>query len=65
MTTKDKVVAAFLVSVGILSVIQASKYLSTISQIEKNQLFSAAKENHANILLCEEVHDFADTKKAA
>lgn len=65
MTNKDKIIAAFLVSVGIFSVTQASKYLGTISRIEKDQLFSAAKENPVNILLCEEVHDFTDPKKAA
>lgn len=63
MTNKEKAIAAFLVSVGIFSVTQASKYLGTISHTEKDQLYSAAQENTANILLCAEVHDFSDPKK--
>lgn len=40
MTNKDAVIAAFLVSLGALSVAQASSYVSAISQDEKTVLMS-------------------------
>lgn len=40
MTNKDKIIAAFLVSLGALSVSQATQYVSAISQGEKTVLIS-------------------------
>ncbi len=38
MTTKDKIIAAFLVSVGLFSAIQAVQYVRTLPAKQKNSL---------------------------
>lgn len=50
MTNKDKVLAAFLVSVGMFSATVAVKYVSALSDSQKNALMPAAK-NTGNIIL--------------
>ncbi len=65
MTNKDKVIAAFLVSVGIFSATQAVQYIQTLSIGERAKLFSVAKISDTGVLVCESpVFDSAgDTKK--
>ncbi len=60
MTNKEKVIAAFFVSLGLFSVAQAGKYVGMISEEEKNSLFVVANGEHSNVLLCDGVHDFTD-----
>lgn len=38
MTNKDKVVAAFLVSLGLFSIVQAAQYVSSLSAQDKSAL---------------------------
>ena len=53
MKTNDKIIVAFLVSVGVLSASQAGQYVSSLSTKGKNTIFSVAKNaNSKNILLC-------------
>lgn len=40
MTNKEKMIAAFLVSVGVFSAAQAAKYVNTLSDAEKTSLYS-------------------------
>lgn len=42
MTNKEKVIAAFLVSVGMFSAAQASRYVNTLSDGEKTSLYSVS-----------------------
>lgn len=53
MTNKDKIIAAFLVSVGIFSAAQAMQYIQTLSTGEKTKLFSVAKVSDTGVLVCE------------
>ncbi len=66
MMNKDKVIAAFLVSVGIFSTVQAWQYVQTLSTGEKTKLFSVAKVSDTGVLVCESpIFDAAgDPKKA-
>lgn len=50
MTKKDKIIAAFLVSIGLFSLTQAKQYIVGLSKQEKNSLMSV-KEFSGNILL--------------
>jgi len=53
MTNKDKVIAVFLASVGVLSSVQAIKYVGTLSAKEKKVVLSVAKKaTTQQILLC-------------
>lgn len=52
MTDKDKIIVAFLVSIGIFSASQAAQYVSTLSAKEKSQIAVTAKKANNNILLC-------------
>jgi len=54
MTNKDKVIAAFLVSVGIFSSAQAVRYVKTLETNEKNSMISVAKLSNSGIVLCED-----------
>lgn len=54
MTNKDKVIAAFLVSVGIFSSAQAVRYVKTLETNEKSSMFSVAKLSNSGIVLCED-----------
>ncbi len=49
MKINDKVIAAFLVSVGAFSAAQAIQYVSKLNNTEKNVIVSAAK--NSNILI--------------
>ncbi len=53
MKNNDKIIAAFLVSVGIFSAAQATQYLGTLSMKEKTALFSVAKGSNNNLMVCE------------
>ncbi len=57
MTNKDKVIAAFLVSVGVFSAVQAAKYVSSLSLDKKNALVSVAQSSDGKILLCSGVYE--------
>lgn len=57
MTNKDKMIAAFLVSVGVFSAVQATQYVSTLSLDKKNSLASVAKSSDGKILLCSGVYE--------
>jgi len=46
MKTNDKVIVAFLVSVGVLSTVQAKQYVNGLSTDKKKTLISAAQESH-------------------
>lgn len=52
MTNKEKVISAFLVSMGIFSVTQAVNYISSLSAEEKEVVFSAAQMKDSNVFLC-------------
>jgi 1-deoxy-D-xylulose 5-phosphate reductoisomerase len=54
MTNKDKVIAAFLVSIGIFSTTQAVRYVKTLEANEKNSMISVAKLSNSGIVLCED-----------
>ena len=63
ITNKDKIIAAFLVSVGIFSAIQAAKYVGTLSHREKASLFSVSVNKNNQIFLCSGTEEYAqDTK---
>lgn len=51
MTNKEKVVAAFLVSVGLFSAKCAVEYVGSLSSHEKTELFMLSKTTGKNILL--------------
>lgn len=57
MTNKDKIIAAFLVSVGIFSASQAAQYVGTLSNGNKKALMTIAKKADGKILLCSGVWD--------
>ncbi|MBI4350991.1 MAG: hypothetical protein HY550_06095 [Elusimicrobia bacterium] len=61
MTNKDKMIAAFLVSVGVFSGVQASQYVSTLNTKEKKVLLPVAKAKDGKILLCSGVESFIKT----
>lgn len=52
MTNKDKVIAAFLVSVGIFSATQAMQYVRTLSAEEKDRIAMTAKNSADRIVIC-------------
>lgn len=43
MKNKDKVLAAFLVSLGLFSTIQANMYVGSLSEVEKQTLFATSQ----------------------
>ncbi|MDD5210722.1 MAG: hypothetical protein PHV36_15150 [Elusimicrobiales bacterium] len=55
MTKKDKIIAAFLVSMGLFTAFQVAAYISTLTTADKKSLFSAVKKSHngAIYLLCD------------
>jgi|YNPMSStandDraft_2_1061718.scaffolds.fasta_scaffold03767_5 hypothetical protein len=53
MKVNDKVIVAFLVSLGIFSTTQAMQYVRTLSMKNKKELISIAKLKNKNIVLCE------------
>jgi len=53
MTNKDKVIAAFLVSLGIFSVSQAALYVAGLSCKEKSTLSVVATKSSGNLTICE------------
>ncbi|OGR80911.1 MAG: hypothetical protein A2X32_00650 [Elusimicrobia bacterium GWC2_64_44] len=58
MTNKDKIIAAFLVSLGALSISQADNFVSNISQADKTALISTidiAGEACVPVGSCDEV----------
>ncbi len=57
MTNKDKIIAAFLVSVGVFSAVQAAQYVSVLSAEKKNALVSVAQSSDGKILLCSGVYE--------
>jgi hypothetical protein len=67
MENKDKVLAAFLVSVGIFSAAQAVQYVGTLSKKEKASLFSVSSNKSHQIYLCSGTEEYAQngTQKSA
>jgi hypothetical protein len=61
MTNKDKVIAAFLVSIGVFSGVQAVHYVGTLSAKDKEVLLPVAKARDAKILVCSGVESFIKT----
>jgi len=59
MTNKEKIIAAFLVSVGVFSAVQAAQYVSTLSAKEKSSLAVVAQDSANKILLCDGVVEFS------
>jgi hypothetical protein len=53
MKVNDKAIVAFLVSVGVFTIAQATQYVKTISIKNKKELISIAKLKNKNIVLCE------------
>ncbi len=53
MTNKDKVIAAFLVSVGVFSAAQAMVYVSKLSVNEKNALVSLTTNHPEQFAACD------------
>lgn len=49
MTNKDKVIAAFLVSLGIFSISQAGLYVTGLSAKEKNTLVAVATDSNEGL----------------
>jgi hypothetical protein len=62
MTNKDKMIAAFLVSVGVFSATQAAQYVGSLSSKEKCALVSVVKGSKANVLLCNSVTNLSGTE---
>ena len=62
MTNKDKVIAAFLVSVGVFSASQAMQYVGTLSSKDKRALSVVAKSPSAQVMLCESVVNVSGTE---
>lgn len=52
MTKKDKMIAAFLVSVGIFSAAQAMQYVSNLSADEKTRIGMTVKSSADRIVIC-------------
>lgn len=57
MTNSEKIIAAFLVSVGVFSASQAAQYVGALSNGDKKALVSIAKKADGKILLCSGVWD--------
>ncbi len=62
MTNKDKVIIAFLASIGVFSAAQASQYVLTLSSKDKQALSIIAKAPKSNVLLCNSVTDLSGTE---
>jgi len=54
MKINDKVIVAFLVSVGIYSSMQARQYVGSLSVSEKKSLYSVANMSKEGALICAE-----------
>lgn len=52
MTNKDKVIAAFLVSVGIFSAAQAMQYVRSLSADEKTRIGMTVKNTADRLVVC-------------
>lgn len=52
MTNKDKIIATFLVSMGIFSAVQAVEYVVSLDGKEKEVMLSAASAKDSNVFLC-------------
>ena len=64
MKVNDKVIVAFLVSVGVFTSAQATHYVKTLSIKNKKELISIAKLKNKNIVLCENNTFPTENKKA-
>ncbi len=53
MKNRDKIIAAFLVSVGFFSAVQAAQYVGTLSAKDKAALGSVAKASSGSVSVCE------------
>jgi len=62
MTNKDKMITAFLVSVGVFSAVQAMQYVGTLSSKDKRALSYVANGSKANVLLCDSVTNLSGTE---
>lgn len=58
MNKNDKIIAAFLVSLGIFTATQAVQYIATLSTKEKGQIAATAKKSDGRIILCSGVDTF-------
>lgn len=57
MANKEKIIVAFLVSVGVFSASQAAQYVGSLSNGNKKALMAIAKKADGKILLCSGVWD--------
>lgn len=55
MAKNDKMLVAFLVSVGVFSAAQAVQYVGTLTSKDKLTLSATAKSTGQNVLLCQGV----------
>jgi hypothetical protein len=61
MKIDDKMIAAFLVSMGLFSAFQAKQYVATLSSGDKRILISAVQASDGNVAACEGVRDPVET----
>ena len=65
MAKNDKLIVAFLVSMGLFSTGQATQYIDNLNVKEKKELVSVSKLNSDNVSLCESVTFPAQTEAEA
>lgn len=58
MRNNDKIIAAFLVSLGIFSAAQAVEYVDNLSKKEKASLFSVSSIKTNQIFLCSGAEEY-------
>lgn len=58
MNKNDKIIVAFLVSLGIFTATQAVQYIATLSTKEKGQIAATAKKSDGRVILCSGVDSF-------
>ncbi len=64
MKTNEKIIAAFLVSLGLFTANYAAKYVSSLSDNEKTSLFTLASGNTENITVCDSSPEVSKTQVA-
>jgi hypothetical protein len=62
MTNKDKVIIAFLVSVGVFSAQNAAQYVKGLSSVQKTAFTSLSVNHSGNVLLCSDNTRLPDTR---
>jgi len=62
MNNRDKVIAAFLVSVGLFSTAQSAEYVSTLSEKDKGALISVATDQSGTVKAADGAEIFQENK---